>query len=189
MPKPRLVIPTAFDNLNDHLGGGMSGVVEVYGADGCGKSGLALSCSLANPVCVIDMDATCSLYLASIAGDPTNVSVVPYYSGEIVFEDILLAAVEKLPVTIVDPTLAIDRREWNRILPEVCGLASYTGNTLILVSGYFMSGDGWAYLDALTERYCQQRIFLHREDGRTRYRITKNYTGEADARGVLTYKE
>lgn len=189
MSRQRLVAPTSFDNLNADLGGGLSGLVEIYGVDGCGKSGLALSCSLANPVCVIDMDATCSLYLADLSGDPANITVIPYYSGEIGLDDVILAAVEKLPVTVVDPTIAVEKKEWYRILPEAAALAAYTGNALILVSAYFMSGDGYPYLGEIAERYCQQRVFLHREDGVTQYRVTKNYAGRADMRGVLNYKE
>lgn len=187
------MVPTGFDELNQALGGGMSGLVEVYGDSGTGKSGVALSLSKASPVLVVDLDGSCSLYLAGLSGDPGQVTVLSYDAGESGFLQVLETAMGAFPVVIVDPSMGLPYSAWRSIVPLVSGWCNYTGGTLVLVSG--LTGNGYSVIESLCGFYCQQRVMLHHGDASTRsqgvttiqFRVTKNIFGTNGARGLLRF--
>jgi hypothetical protein len=166
-----MIIPTYDAELNEKLGGGLTGLVEIYGDEGVGKTGLALSLFTHQEGVFIDMDGTFPYPLVPV-GSERNVTVV----------------------RPVDPTAENISAAANAISRQggICIIDPDSGLIVVVNHTY---ADGSSKGERYTTLYTSQRIEVRegaqwKKGGKaigmkSPYRITKNSLKAPYGEGVL----
>jgi hypothetical protein len=188
-----MIIPTYDAELNEKLGGGLTGLVEIYGDEGVGKTGLALSLFTHQEGVFIDMDGTFPYPLVPV-GSERNVTVVRPVDPTA--ENISAAAnaiSRQGGICIIDPVGILTAKEIERLMPNLGHPVERDSGLIVVVNHTY--ADGSSKGERYTTLYTSQRIEVRegaqwKKGGKaigmkSPYRITKNSLKAPYGEGVL----
>ena len=128
-------LPTYSDALNEMMGGGFAkgGIVEIFGDEGAGKTGLVLSLTQLNPLFFFDLDATFPVALADAVADQQKLWVVapPMKTAN----DFMKALDQIEGITVAfDPVGTLDKNELKELIPLMHYKAVHNDISVIMVN-------------------------------------------------------
>lgn len=164
-----MVTPTAFGEVNLCLGGGLSGLVEIYGDSGAAKTSIVLSCSRFGEVVAVDLDGSLSEYEKQRHGFPLNITHIlfPNLNDDSTSDgrkiiSILRGTIKHCEVAILDPAMAIAASEWREIIPEIAGICNLSRKPIVVISS--VDDMGRSELHGSMQLYATQRLLVKHYD-------------------------
>ena len=186
-------IATIHPALNDALGGGFSatGVVEIYGEEGVGKTATAMSLSEHTPMAFLDLDGTFPHQLVELVGR-TDHLVLAQLAPEISMTDLvdmIETLVMELDVIAIDPLALLGSSMEESLVPVLSRLACKHESLIVLVNHANAFNESPS--QRMTSFYCKQRVQMLRADANAKqmkvdFRVTKNLLHPPFSYGTLT---
>lgn len=172
------IIPTYMSSLNDVLGGGIpnKGLVEVFGDEGAGKTGMVLSLSQHVPLFFFDLDGTFPEHLSNKLSRYDSIWRV---SPPMKDANSILSAIEGVSnITIaLDPVAVIGQAEMCRLIPPLCAMIN--NNSLCVIMVNHCNKNGKSVASSSLSLYATQRIEVRLESD-----IRKKVKGRMDSVGM-----
>ena len=185
-------IATIHPELNASLGGGLvsTGLVEIYGDEGVGKTATALSLSAHANVAFIDLDGTFPHQLVDLVGRRDRLALAqlsPDSTADQMIEFVTPLAKE-LDVVAIDPLGCLGWNVMSELVPLLSRLSCQHQMLIVLVNhaNAFHASPS----EAVSSFYCKQRIEMSTVDAsneamRVQFRTTKNLMHPPFAHGTL----
>lgn len=188
-----MIVPTYDSGLNKKLGGGLSGLVEIYGDEGTGKTGLALSLFQHQEGVFVDLDGTFPHHMVPV-GSERNVSL--FKPEKNILKSIIdvAGAVSRYGgIVVIDPVGVLTPTDIGKLVPELGCLGLADGALVVMIN--HCDAYGKSKGERYTTLYTSQRIELRggvpwKKRGevigmKSEYKVTKNNLEPPQCKGSL----
>ena len=185
-------IATVHSELNASLGGGVvsSGLVEIYGDEGVGKTATAISLSEHADVAFIDMDGTFPHQLVDLVGRRDRLALAQLFPNSTTdeLEEFISPLVRELDAVVIDPIGCLPWHVVSELVPILSRLSSQHQMLILLINHANAFQESTS--EAVCSFYCKQRIQMSTVDAsseamRVQFRTTKNLMHPPFAHGTL----
>jgi len=183
------MIPCYSEVVNGRLGGGFQGLCEIYGDEGVGKTGVALSLFNEGSGLFFDLDGSFPLHLSHLA-DKNNVNVVSEIDlGIASIVKACKIASEHVDLIAIDPIGIYGPYEISKLAAELSFFSVYSNTTIVVVNHCHSNGRPKG--DESMGMYSNIRLEMRNggeagENGmKTLFRVTKNTYGDAFVEGEI----
>ena len=183
------MFPCYSEAVNERLGGGFQGLCEIYGDEGVGKTGLALSLFKKGRGLYFDLDGSFPLHLKHLATEH-HVNIVNY--ADLSVTDLAKAckiASEHVDLIVLDPIGIYGPYDLSKLASELSFITVYSNVTAIVINHCHSNGKPKG--DDSMGMYSNIRLEMRDgekadENGmKTLFRVTKNTYGEAYVGGEI----
>lgn len=186
-------IATIHPALNGSLGGGFtaSGVVEIYGEEGVGKTATAISLSTYVPMAFLDLDGTFPHQMVELVGR-TDHLVLAQLSPQATLTDLvdmIEPLIAEIDVVAIDPLAILGPSIEESLVPVLSRLACQHESLVLLVNHANAFNESPS--QRMTSFYCKQRVQMLKVDAneeqmKVDFRVTKNLIHPPFSYGTLT---